>query len=344
MGDMYGIRSSIGLSNQEMGMSNQKELIQKLHNKEITQELKGQLSSEDMNEKIDAGVGALTTGVGIAHVKEAFNHYGKFSKKYDVAGQGYVKANVNFLKGSPKNISASIVEPQETSSLSTGIKEPVFDGNAPSVKLSGGGGVGVVGDNTILKSTKPPMISGSDGKMNEVSPAEPVKLESDPSSATGSEDKASAIGSEDKEIESSLGEKEVGSVAGAIGHGVSKALGVAGGVENVYRDIKSGHLAGDNWESKVGDVGSEIGTALDLVGTAVPILEPLGAVVSGVSAVFSGIGSLVDDSKKKAQMTADAQKQKVKVGGQGLSLSGQGVIASSSNGDNYKQIAGSGVF
>ena len=311
MGDMYGIRSSIGMSNQEMGMSNQKELIQKLHNKEITQELKGQLSSEDMNEKIDAGVGALTTGVGIAHVKESFNHYGKFSKKYDVAGQGYVKANVNFLKGSPKNISASIVEPQETSSLSTSIEA------VPN------------------KPPPPPMISGSAGKMNEVSPAEPVKLESDPSSA---------IGSEDKEIASSLGEKEAGSVAGAIGHGVSKALGVAGGVENVYRDIKSGHLAGDNWESKVGDVGSEIGSALDVAGTFVPVLEPIGAVITGVSAVLSGIGSLVDDSKKKAQMTADAQKQKVKVGGQSLSLSGQGVIASSSNGDNYKQIAGSGVF
>ena len=311
MGDMYGIRSSIGMSNQEMGMSNQKELIQKLHNKEITQELKGQLSSEDMNEKIDAGVGALTTGVGIAHVKESFNHYGKFSKKYDVAGQGYVKANVNFLKGSPKNISASIVEPQETSSLSTSIEA------VPN------------------KPPPPPMISGSAGKMNEVSPAEPVKLESDPSSA---------IGSEDKEVASSLGEKEAGSVAGAIGHGVSKALGVAGGVENVYRDIKSGHLAGDNWESKVGDVGSEIGSALDVAGTFVPVLEPIGAVITGVSAVLSGIGSLVDDSKKKAQMTADAQKQKVKVGGQSLSLSGQGVIASSSNGDNYKQIAGSGVF
>ena len=311
MGDMYGIRSSIGMSNQEMGMSNQKELIQKLHNKEITQELKGQLSSEDMNEKIDAGVGALTTGVGIAHVKESFNHYGKFSKKYDVAGQGYVKANVNFLKGSPKNISASIVEPQETSSLSTSIEA------VPN------------------KPPPPPMISGSAGKMNEVSPAEPVKLESDPSSA---------IGSEDKEIASSLGEKEAGSVAGAIGHGVSKALGVAGGVENVYKDIKSGHLAGDNWESKVGDVGSEIGSALDVAGTFVPVLEPIGAVITGVSAVLSGIGSLVDDSKKKAQMTADAQKQKVKVGGQSLSLSGQGVIASSSNGDNYKQIAGSGVF
>ena len=311
MSDMYGIRSSIGMSNQEMGMSNQKELIQKLHNKEITQELKGQLSSEDMNEKIDAGVGALTTGVGIAHVKESFNHYGKFSKKYDVAGQGYVKANVNFLKGSPKNISASIVEPQETSSLSTSIEA------VPN------------------KPPPPPMISGSAGKMNEVSPAEPVKLESDPSSA---------IGSEDKEIASSLGEKEAGSVAGAIGHGVSKALGVAGGVENVYRDIKSGHLAGDNWESKVGDVGSEIGSALDVAGTFVPVLEPIGAVITGVSAVLSGIGSLVDDSKKKAQMTADAQKQKVNVGATGLSLSGQGLIASASTGDNYKQIAGSGVF
>jgi hypothetical protein len=338
MGDMYGIRSSIGMSNQEMGMSNQKDLIQKLHNKEITQELKGQLSSEDMNEKIDGGVSALTTGIGIAHVKEAFDHYGQFSKKYDVAGQGYVKANVNFLKGSPKNISASIVEPQESSSLRTGLSEPVFDGNAPSVKLSGGGGVGVVGDNTILKSTKPLMTTGQSGKMNEVSPAEPVKLESDPSSAIGSEEKAGAKAGE------TATEEEAGSVAGSIGHGVSKALGVAGGVENVYRDIKSGHLAGDNWESKVGDVGSEIGSALDVAGAFVPVLEPVGAVISGVSAVLSGIGSLVDDSKKKAQMTADAQKQKVNVGAPSLSLAGQGVIASASTGDNYKQIAGSGVF
>ena len=306
MGDMYGIRSSIGLSNQEMGMSNQEQMIKKLHNKEITQELQGQLSAEDTNEKIDGGVSALTTGVGIAHVKES-----------DVAGQGYVKANVNFLKGSPKNISASIVEPQETSTLSTSMGEQDLVKAVPD------------------KPPPPPMISGSAGKMNEVSPAEPVKLESDPSSA---------IGSEDKEIASSLGEKEAGSVAGAIGHGVSKALGVAGGVENVYKDIKSGHLAGDNWESKVGDVGSEIGSALDVAGTFVPVLEPIGAVITGVSAVLSGIGSLVDDGKKKAQMTADAQKQMVNVGATKLSLSGQGLIASASTGDNYKQIAGSGVF
>tara|TARA_R110000787_G_scaffold6728_4_gene23368 strand:+ start:636 stop:1589 length:954 start_codon:yes stop_codon:yes gene_type:complete len=317
MGDMYGIRSSIGLSNQEMGMSNQEQMIKKLHNKEITQELQGQLSAEDTNEKIDGGVSALTTGVGIAHVKESFDHYGQFSKKYDVAGQGYVKANVNFLKGSPKNISASIVEPQETSTLSTSMGEQDLVKAVPD------------------KPPPPPMISGSAGKMNEVSPAEPVKLESDPSSA---------IGSEDKEIASSLGEKEAGSVAGAIGHGVSKALGVAGGVENVYKDIKSGHLAGDNWESKVGDVGSEIGSALDVAGTFVPVLEPIGAVITGVSAVLSGIGSLVDDGKKKAQMTADAQKQMVNVGATKLSLSGQGLIASASTGDNYKQIAGSGVF
>ena len=75
-----------------------------------------------------------------------------------------------------------------------------------------------------------------------------------------------------------------------------------------------------------------------------PVLEPIGAVITGVSAVLSGIGSLVDDGKKKAQMTADAQKQKVNVGATGLSLSGQGLIASASTGDNYKQIAGSGVF
>lgn len=327
MGDMYGIRSSIGMSNQEMGMSDQAQMIKKLHNKEITQELQGQLSAEDTNEKIDGGVSALTTGVGIAHVKESFDHYGKFSKKYDVAGQGYVKANVNFLKGSPKNISASIVEPQETSSLRTGMGEQDLV--------------------SVVKPPPPPMISGSDGKMNEVSPAEPVKLESDPSSASSSTSTSTSTGSEEKSVVKAgetAGEEEAGSVAGAIGHGVSKALGVVGGVENVYRDIKSGHLAGDNWESKVGDVGSEIGSALDLVGTAVPILEPVGAVVSGVSAVLSGIGSLVDDSKKKAQMTADAQKQKVKVGATGLSLSGQGLIASASTGDNYKQIAGSGVF
>ena len=329
MGDMYGIRSSIGMSNQEMGMSDQAQMIKKLHNKEITQELQGQLSAEDTNEKIDGGVSALTTGVGIAHVKESFDHYGKFSKKYDVAGQGYVKANVDFLKGSPKNISASIVEPQETSSLRTEV------GGQDLVKA--------VPD----KPPPPPMISGSDGKMNEVSPAEPVKLESDPSSASSSTSTSTSTGSEEKSVVKAgetAGEEEAGSVAGAIGHGVSKALGVAGGVENVYRDIKSGHLAGDNWESKVGDVGSEIGSALDVAGAFVPILEPVGAVVSGVSAVLSGIGSLVDDSKKKAQMTAEAQKQKVNVGATGLSLSGQGLIASASTGDNYKQIAGSGVF
>ena len=93
-------------------------------------------------------------------------------------------------------------------------------------------------------------------------------------------------------------------------YGAKKIGMTAIGLTNTIEDIKNGHLQGDNWEEKVGDVGSLIGAGLDLIGTAVPILEPLGAGISVLSGIATGIGHIVDDIKDKKPVSSASLQAK----------------------------------
>lgn len=95
-------------------------------------------------------------------------------------------------------------------------------------------------------------------------------------------------------------------VAGTIGSAVSAG-------QDLFEDIKDGHVAGNNWEEQTANVGNIIGGALDIAGL-VPGLQILGAVggiVSAGSAALQGVGDSIDAAKDAANKPAQAVQEAV---------------------------------
>ena len=98
--------------------------------------------------------------------------------------------------------------------------------------------------------------------------------------------------------------------ANNMGHYGGKLLASAGGIlaggEDIINAIHGSKgwnaIAGDNWEDKVGNIGTMAGTALDLAGAAVPILEPVGAAIGLISGIFGAIGEKKDEEAAKAKI------------------------------------------
>jgi hypothetical protein len=88
--------------------------------------------------------------------------------------------------------------------------------------------------------------------------------------------------------------------------------GVQGGME-LAKDIKAGHLTGDNWEEKLGDVANVAGSLLDVMGMSYAPAELLGATVHLAGAGLGEIGNLVDKAKQTPQ-TLQAQIQTAQQG------------------------------
>jgi len=102
-------------------------------------------------------------------------------------------------------------------------------------------------------------------------------------------------------------EEAEGVSKGVLGKYGGKLLGSAGGLlaggEDIINAIHGSQgfnaIQGDNWEEKTGNIGTMVGTALDLAGTTVPILEPIGALVGIASSIFSDIGEKKDEDEQK---------------------------------------------
>ena len=95
-------------------------------------------------------------------------------------------------------------------------------------------------------------------------------------------------------------------VAGTIGAAVSAG-------QDIFDDIKSGHVAGDNWEEQTANVGNIIGGALDVAGL-VPGLQILGAVggiISAGSAALQGVGDSIDAAKDAANKPVEQAEEAV---------------------------------
>jgi hypothetical protein len=97
----------------------------------------------------------------------------------------------------------------------------------------------------------------------------------------------------------SLGSK----VAGATLKGVGIAGGLATAGLDIAQDFKGGlHLAGDNWEEKLSNIGTIGGAALDMVGL-IPGLQIAGVIGTGLQAasgVLDAAGEAVATAKKVA--------------------------------------------
>jgi hypothetical protein len=121
----------------------------------------------------------------------------------------------------------------------------------------------------------------------------------------GTLDEGSDIINKGGKFANAIGDTEsIGSkVAGATLKGVGIAGGLASAGLDIAQDFKGGfHLAGDNWEEKLSNIGTIGGAALDMVGL-IPGLQfagVLGAGIQAASGVLDAAGEAVDTAKKIA--------------------------------------------
>ena len=95
-------------------------------------------------------------------------------------------------------------------------------------------------------------------------------------------------------------------VAGTIGAAVSAG-------QDIFDDIKSGHVAGDNWEEQTANIGNIVGGVMDVAGL-IPGLQVLGAVggiISAGSAALQGVGDSIDAAKDAANKPVEQAEEAV---------------------------------
>lgn len=92
-----------------------------------------------------------------------------------------------------------------------------------------------------------------------------------------------------------------------MGKGAGAIAGLGVGGLDIYKDIKSGGIAGDNWASKASNVLQIGGAIADVGGIAFPPLALVGGVADLLGGVAGEIGDFVD-SGKQDQATANLQE------------------------------------
>ena len=96
--------------------------------------------------------------------------------------------------------------------------------------------------------------------------------------------------------------EKIGKGAGALGSDVMAGM-------NIYQDIKSGGIAGDNGWEKAGNITQIGGAIADTVGVFFPPAEILGGAIDLIGGGLDAIGEIFDDKKKQAQEQAQQQVQ-----------------------------------
>jgi len=120
------------------------------------------------------------------------------------------------------------------------------------------------------------------------------------------EDESKLIGGRVKSgIKSALGVSDEALETAGKGLGEITSVGLAG--MDIYKDIKAGGIAGDNWASKASNVLQIGGAIADLGGTIFPPLALLGGAMDIASGVSGEVGDMIDD-KKQEQKTDDLQQ------------------------------------
>ena len=174
----------------------------------------------------------------------------------------------------------------------------------------------VSGDPVAPKPAPPPMRSGAAGKMDEVSPAEPVKAPTVEPQEAPKPLKVVGKAGEGAGEEGAVEEGAEMSVeeAGKMGSRVMKGASLLQGAGNLYQDISTDSIGGkgSNWEQKVGNIGSMVGAVADVI----PGGELVGAGIGLVSGIFSDIGDSVAGEKKKAAATAKVAAAKTALAAQ----------------------------
>ena len=109
--------------------------------------------------------------------------------------------------------------------------------------------------------------------------------------------------------------EKIGKGAGALGSDVMAGM-------NIYQDIKSGGIAGDNGWEKAGNITQIGGAIADTVGVFFPPAEILGGAIDLIGGGLDAIGEIFDDKKKQAQEQAQQQVQQQKEAMQKVAVGG----------------------
>ena len=136
----------------------------------------------------------------------------------------------------------------------------------------------------------------------------------------------------DKYKPAQLGKKVATGVLGEeAGEKLSRGVGVVSGVVtggvDLYEDIKSGGVVGDNVAKQAQNIGDIIGGGLTALSLIDPVLAPLALIGSTAelgASVSGGIGDAIDavKSTKQELQSADSEITQAKLG-QSLAQSGQ---------------------
>jgi hypothetical protein len=110
------------------------------------------------------------------------------------------------------------------------------------------------------------------------------------------EDQKGALSRAKTGIKNALGVSD--EAVDSIGKGAGEIASVGMAGMDIYKDIKAGGIAGDNWASKTANVLQIGGAIADLGGTIFPPLALLGGVVDIASGVSGEIGDLIDSGKQ----------------------------------------------
>lgn len=98
-----------------------------------------------------------------------------------------------------------------------------------------------------------------------------------------------------------------------------KALGAAGGVlaggQDIANLVDTGHIfkKGESGWSEAGNIGSMVGSALDMMSIAVPVLAPLALATNVFSAIAGTVGTEQDDKKQISTDSAPPPQQALSV-------------------------------
>ena len=292
-------------SNYNFGvLSHNQDLDEHLH--EQLNQLKGNKKSEVIGDVLTHTADAGKEAYLGSELSDAVKRYGQYKQDYNVDDKGHITANKEYLKdnvtalknkysATPENEPLRNQTQGRTSDTGGDVEmEEVSEregSSIPSVQPDPRGArLTISEDPSDVEHLQDRQEEGHNGDSGE-----PNSVED-----TGSRE-GNGVGAGGDVEESSLSR-----ITGITDEGLdmakygAKKIGMTAlGLTNTIEDISNGHLQGDNWEEKVGDVGQQIGAGLDLIGTAVPILEPLGAGISVLSGIFTGIGHVVDDLKHK---------------------------------------------
>lgn len=108
-------------------------------------------------------------------------------------------------------------------------------------------------------------------------------------------------------VKDALGISDEGAEAIGKGAGEIASVGLAG--MDIYKDIKAGGIAGDNWASKASNVLQIGGAIADIGGTIFPPLALLGGVLDIGAGVSGEVGDVIDSKKEDTADDTLAQQE-----------------------------------